>query len=217
MPRTVRQCIVDALEELGEDDFRSFKANLRELKTMQGFRNIPWGKLEKADKLNTAKLMVDYYREGNAGEIAKQILRDGSQQDTADALAKELQMASQTSARCPDLTQASQTSARCPDLTQASQTSARCPDLTQEKNPVDKYFTRIVQGFNSVDSVLDELLAAGVLTGEHYGTIRAKATKQERMRELLTIIRGQGSEAKTKLWEAMVEADPYFTKNLTSE
>ncbi|XP_078061461.1 apoptosis-associated speck-like protein containing a CARD isoform X3 [Mustelus asterias] len=204
MPRTVRQCIVDALEELGEDDFRSFKANLRELKTMQGFRNIPWGKLEKADKLNTAKLMVDYYREGNAGEIAKQILRDGSQQDTADALAKELQMASQTSARCPD-------------LTQASQTSARCPDLTQEKNPVDKYFTRIVQGFNSVDSVLDELLAAGVLTGEHYGTIRAKATKQERMRELLTIIRGQGSEAKTKLWEAMVEADPYFTKNLTSE
>ncbi|XP_078061463.1 apoptosis-associated speck-like protein containing a CARD isoform X4 [Mustelus asterias] len=191
MPRTVRQCIVDALEELGEDDFRSFKANLRELKTMQGFRNIPWGKLEKADKLNTAKLMVDYYREGNAGEIAKQILRDGSQQDTADALAKELQM--------------------------ASQTSARCPDLTQEKNPVDKYFTRIVQGFNSVDSVLDELLAAGVLTGEHYGTIRAKATKQERMRELLTIIRGQGSEAKTKLWEAMVEADPYFTKNLTSE
>ncbi|XP_078061460.1 apoptosis-associated speck-like protein containing a CARD isoform X2 [Mustelus asterias] len=204
MPRTVRQCIVDALEELGEEDFRSFKANLRELKTMQGFRNIPWGKLEKADKLNTAKLMVDYYREGNAGEIAKQILRDGSQQDTADALAKELQMASQTSARCPD-------------LTQASQTSARCPDLTQEKNPVDKYFTRIVQGFNSVDSVLDELLAAGVLTGEHYGTIRAKATKQERMRELLTIIRGQGSEAKTKLWEAMVEADPYFTKNLTSE
>ncbi|GCB85326.1 hypothetical protein scyTo_0025924 [Scyliorhinus torazame] len=90
MTLTVRQCILNALDELGQEDFSRFKASLREVTTKPGFRKIPWGKLEEASRLDAAKLMVDFYREVYAGEMAAAVLRDINQHDTADSLEQEL-------------------------------------------------------------------------------------------------------------------------------
>ncbi|XP_067882813.1 apoptosis-associated speck-like protein containing a CARD isoform X5 [Heterodontus francisci] len=193
MPRTARQCLLDALDDLEEDQFSRFKSDLREVAIKPGFRKIPWGKLEKAKTLDVAKLMVDSYRDAYSGELAVQILREMGKQDTSDNLEQELRSV----------------------LQPVAQESSRA--AAPAGHPIDQHFTRIVQGFNSVDGVLDTLLAAGVLTPEHYDSIRTKAPKQEKIRELLTVIRGQGQGAKDQLWKAMVETDRYFTSSLTGE
>ncbi|XP_067882810.1 apoptosis-associated speck-like protein containing a CARD isoform X3 [Heterodontus francisci] len=206
MPRTARQCLLDALDDLEEDQFSRFKSDLREVAIKPGFRKIPWGKLEKAKTLDVAKLMVDSYRDAYSGELAVQILREMGKQDTSDNLEQELRSVLQPVA---------QESSRAAVLQPVAQESSRA--AAPAGHPIDQHFTRIVQGFNSVDGVLDTLLAAGVLTPEHYDSIRTKAPKQEKIRELLTVIRGQGQGAKDQLWKAMVETDRYFTSSLTGE
>ncbi|XP_067882809.1 apoptosis-associated speck-like protein containing a CARD isoform X1 [Heterodontus francisci] len=219
MPRTARQCLLDALDDLEEDQFSRFKSDLREVAIKPGFRKIPWGKLEKAKTLDVAKLMVDSYRDAYSGELAVQILREMGKQDTSDNLEQELrsvlQPVAQESSRAAVLQPVAQESSRAAVLQPVAQESSRA--AAPAGHPIDQHFTRIVQGFNSVDGVLDTLLAAGVLTPEHYDSIRTKAPKQEKIRELLTVIRGQGQGAKDQLWKAMVETDRYFTSSLTGE
>ncbi|XP_041038557.1 apoptosis-associated speck-like protein containing a CARD [Carcharodon carcharias] len=198
MSRTVRQCIVDALDELGKEDFARFKADLREVSLMPTFRKIPWGKLEGAGKLEAAKLMVDFYRDVYAGELAVQVLKGMHQQEAAVSLEGQLSAASQTPAT----------------QTPASQPIPPAVQNNPGIHPVDKYFTHIVQGFSSVDCVLDSLMAKGVVTSENYDKIRSLTPRQEKMRQLLIIIRGQGPKAKEQLWEDMKEWDKYFTDSL---
>ncbi|XP_072340275.1 apoptosis-associated speck-like protein containing a CARD isoform X4 [Scyliorhinus torazame] len=217
MTLTVRQCILNALDELGQEDFSRFKASLREVTTKPGFRKIPWGKLEEASRLDAAKLMVDFYREVYAGEMAAAVLRDINQHDTADSLEQELSSVSPAPARGGGATEVSPAPARGGGATEVSPAPARGGGATEGCHLVDQHFSRIIQGFSSIDCVLDRLLGDGVLTCEHYDTIRANKTKQEKNRSLLNIIRGQGPNGKSQLWEAMVEADPFFTQSLTNE
>eukprot|EP00061_Rhincodon_typus_P002114 g16653.t1 len=102
MAQTVRQCIVDALDDLGEDDFCRFKADLREVQLPTGFRRIPWGRLEKASRLDTAKLMVDSYRDSLAGDLAVKVLSSGNQSQIAESLQEQLKSI-QYNSRAPTL------------------------------------------------------------------------------------------------------------------
>ncbi|XP_072889660.1 apoptosis-associated speck-like protein containing a CARD [Hemitrygon akajei] len=191
MPRTVRQCIVEALENLGRSQLRRFKEDLSEVQYRPGFGAIPRGRLEDADAQDLGRLLVSSYRDDYAAELTLQVLEALPEREVADSLRRSLPS---------------------PAGGQGAATGA-----SANAHPVDRYFAQIVQQFHSTEIVLDALLGSGLLTAEHYDRLRGKTSRQDKNRELLLFIRGQGLQAKEQLWNAMRDADPYFVGNLTGQ
>lgn len=82
--REVRRVLRNTLDNLKEEDFKRFKHLLRD----QG--QIPWGKLEKADKDDTVDLMVQVYITG-AGDVMLTILKETKLNQLAMDLEKDLE------------------------------------------------------------------------------------------------------------------------------
>ncbi|XP_067837499.1 apoptosis-associated speck-like protein containing a CARD [Heptranchias perlo] len=193
MPRAARQILVDALDNLERHGFRRFKQHLTEAEVERDFSRIPRGRLEGADTVDVVNLMISYYREEFAGRLAVQLLREINERSIADGLEGDLNPGG------------------------AVVRGAGAKPQGTVVHPVEKHFIQIVQNFNSVDAVLDSLLARQILTTEHYDKIRSYPTRQEKSRELCVIVRGRGSQAKDALWDAMVDIDPFFTNNLSGQ
>ncbi|XP_072128136.1 apoptosis-associated speck-like protein containing a CARD [Mobula birostris] len=192
MPRTVRQCIVEALENLGKSQLRRFKEDLSEVQYRPGFSAIPRGRLEGADALDLGRLLVGTYRDDYAAELTLQVLEALPEREVADSLRRSLFV---------------------PDERQATGTGPR----GSTAHPVDLYHYEIVQRFHSADCVLDRLLSSGTLTAEQYDLARAQPTRTEKNRALLRIVGDKGREAKEQLWRNMESEDAMFTQSLTGQ
>ncbi|XP_072889659.1 apoptosis-associated speck-like protein containing a CARD [Hemitrygon akajei] len=190
MSRTVRQCIVEALENLGRSQLRRFKEDLSEVQYRPGFGAIPRGRLEDADALDLGRLLVSSYRDDYAAELTLQVLEALPEREVADSLRRSL---------------------LSPDERQATGTGPR----GRTAHPVDLYHYEIVQRFHSADSVLDRLLGRGTITAEQYELARAQPTRTEKNRALLRIVGDKGKEAKGQLWRDMELEDAMFTRSLT--
>ncbi|KAG8140653.1 hypothetical protein E2320_003324 [Naja naja] len=70
MAESVRCTIENVLEDLTEDELRKFKANLRDYQVKPGYNNIPRGQLQKADALDLSDLLISFYNEDYAVEVA---------------------------------------------------------------------------------------------------------------------------------------------------
>ncbi|NWH27800.1 NLRP3 protein, partial [Grus americana] len=66
---TVGTMLLRALEDLSEQDFKKFRDALAD-RDLQGQRYIPWGRLEKADQLDTKRLMLSFYGKAKALDVA---------------------------------------------------------------------------------------------------------------------------------------------------
>ncbi|NWI63230.1 NLRP3 protein, partial [Todus mexicanus] len=64
------QLLLQALEDLSEVDFKRFQDELACGGDLRGRRCIPWGRLEKADWVDTKNLMVEFYGEEAALDVA---------------------------------------------------------------------------------------------------------------------------------------------------
>lgn len=74
MPKSIRQCLEETLEDLTEDELRKFKANLHEFPVKPGYDNIPRGRLQKADALDLSDLLLSFYTD-YAVEVTTAVLR----------------------------------------------------------------------------------------------------------------------------------------------
>ncbi|XP_028828370.1 NACHT, LRR and PYD domains-containing protein 6 [Denticeps clupeoides] len=75
--------LLRTFDDLGSADFRRFKTHLRDRGA------IPWGKLEAADRCDTAEMMVEHYTAAEAGGVAVTLLQAmGLRQAAADLLAR---------------------------------------------------------------------------------------------------------------------------------
>ncbi|XP_075609234.1 NACHT, LRR and PYD domains-containing protein 6 [Balearica regulorum gibbericeps] len=66
---TIEEVLLRALEDLSEQDFKKFRDALAD-RHLQGQRHIPWGRLEKADRLDTKRLMLSFYGKEEALDMA---------------------------------------------------------------------------------------------------------------------------------------------------
>lgn len=76
MAKSVRACLAEALQNLKKLELKAFKANLNEFPVKKNFNNIPRGSLEDANALDLSDLLVHYYCEDYAVEVAAKVLWD---------------------------------------------------------------------------------------------------------------------------------------------
>ncbi|KAG6925032.1 PYD and CARD domain containing, partial [Chelydra serpentina] len=76
--------LLETLDELGEDDFKRFKHKLKRIPLEEGYQVIPWGRLEKGDRVDVTDLLTSHYGERYGVEVTVQVLRDISHRDLAE-------------------------------------------------------------------------------------------------------------------------------------
>ncbi|KAJ6665003.1 hypothetical protein lerEdw1_005234 [Lerista edwardsae] len=89
MNRTVKEILLDALQDLQEDQFKGFKWRLKNTKYYE--RKIPAAKLEKADVIDVVDCMCHFYGESKAPTVCISVLKSINLKDVADDLKKAVE------------------------------------------------------------------------------------------------------------------------------
>ncbi|XP_019338630.1 NACHT, LRR and PYD domains-containing protein 3 isoform X1 [Alligator mississippiensis] len=88
MGKTKHDLLLHVLEELLEEEIKKFKFKLNYMDLREGYKNIPKGHLEKADVVQLVILLIEYYQEEYAVEVAINVLDDINNKMLADWLRK---------------------------------------------------------------------------------------------------------------------------------
>uniref|UniRef100_A0A8C5QSH8 Pyrin domain-containing protein n=1 Tax=Leptobrachium leishanense TaxID=445787 RepID=A0A8C5QSH8_9ANUR len=91
MVRTVRDVLVENLDELDEKTFKRFKNKLNDIKLKEGFRNPPRSRLETADVDDVASLILDMYMESYGVTVTIEVLKAIGQNQRASRIEQDLQ------------------------------------------------------------------------------------------------------------------------------
>ncbi|XP_072452914.1 pyrin domain-containing protein 1 [Notamacropus eugenii] len=75
MPRG-RDLILNALDNLNEDEFKRFKTKLLSVPLKPGYCHIPRGILQVIDRVDLTDKIVSYYLENYGMELTGQVLQD---------------------------------------------------------------------------------------------------------------------------------------------
>ncbi|CAI5791024.1 recruitment domain-containing 8-like [Podarcis lilfordi] len=73
--RSIRDCLISTLENLGEDELKKFKLKLHEFPVIEGYDNIPLGRLKMADAMDLSQLLLSFYMEDYAVQVMADVLR----------------------------------------------------------------------------------------------------------------------------------------------
>ncbi|XP_069100252.1 apoptosis-associated speck-like protein containing a CARD isoform X2 [Pleurodeles waltl] len=88
MAKTLKEHILFALDSLEEAAFKKFRRSLNDAEVQAGYDKIPRGKLEKADTMDVADLIVNYYLLEYGLSLTLQVLERINQKDVAEHLRK---------------------------------------------------------------------------------------------------------------------------------
>ncbi|XP_064418050.1 NACHT, LRR and PYD domains-containing protein 3-like [Latimeria chalumnae] len=86
MDKTIKDILSDILSQLTEKENKKLKWKLQDIKVKDGYKNIPKGKLEKADECDLTDLLISYYPDGYAAEVMKNVLDTINKKDLAAKL-----------------------------------------------------------------------------------------------------------------------------------
>ncbi|XP_049428115.1 NACHT, LRR and PYD domains-containing protein 12-like [Epinephelus fuscoguttatus] len=78
--------ILNALKDLGEDDFKTFKWYLQQPDILGGYQAIKVFKLEKAERWDTVNVMVNTYKPDGALKVTKKVLEKINRNDLVQSL-----------------------------------------------------------------------------------------------------------------------------------
>ncbi|XP_074854390.1 apoptosis-associated speck-like protein containing a CARD [Carettochelys insculpta] len=192
MVKTVRDHLVDTLEELGADEFKKFKTKLNTFPVKEGFSCIPRGRLEKADVLDVCDMLISHYLEDYAVQITTKLLSDINKKDLADRLCKATGSGS------------------CDEGQKPEPSSGATKD---EQHFVDRHREALIQRTTPVEPILD-VLHGSVLTDEQYQTVLSGNTSQEKMRKLYQLMPGWNKRCKDQLYEALKTKNRFLVEDL---
>ncbi|XP_006039116.1 pyrin domain-containing protein 1-like isoform X2 [Alligator sinensis] len=83
MERTIRDSLLEALEDLEEQKFKEFKFKLDDIPVKDDCRNIPRGRLEQADRLDLTNMLISFYGQDYAMEVTIAVLEAINRKDLA--------------------------------------------------------------------------------------------------------------------------------------
>lgn len=204
MEKTPKDYLVDHLEELEEKQLKRFKQKLNEVDLEEGFNNIPRGRLENADPLDIADLLISFYMEDYGIRITVKILEAMNEKKVAEKLKKVLEKGPQVS---------TSTSSGASGQSQASGARAGTADAARQ-HFVDKHRIALINRVSLVNPILDVLLSKELLNDEKYAIVRAQSTSQEMLRKLYEFMKSWGTSDKDIFFQALKDNDLPLIKDL---
>ncbi|XP_066467236.1 uncharacterized protein [Tiliqua scincoides] len=185
MAGAARDRLLGALEDLREQELKRFRMKLSEIPLTEGYANIPRGRLEKADALDLCDLLISFYTEDYALEVAAEVLE---------------------AVNCRDQAQ---------QLRQAAWLSWRSHrgHVSPALHFIERHQEELIQRTAMVEGVLD-MLHNTILNEEEYQKISSKGTSQEKMRELYKLVPTWNSSFKDKLYEALKTKNHFLIADL---
>ncbi|XP_074137840.1 apoptosis-associated speck-like protein containing a CARD [Sminthopsis crassicaudata] len=193
-----RDHILKTLENLEEDEFKTFKFKLRTWPLRPGFFPIPRGKLSTLDRVDLSDKIVCCYLEGYGMELTAEVLLDMGLREEAVTLQQAANSASRSGPNG--------------NATQSTQHSAGA-SAASGGHFVEQHRINLINRVTVLDPILDELLGE-VLNAEQYDTIRAEATTQKQMRILYTFMRNWNNSHKDMFLEALRKNNPFLVEEL---
>nr|XP_023968471.1 apoptosis-associated speck-like protein containing a CARD isoform X2 [Chrysemys picta bellii] len=193
MGKTVRDHLVDTLEELTQDGFKRFKTKLNVFPVKAGYSNIPRGQLEKADVLDVCDKLISFYLEKYAVEVTVEVLTAINERELADRLCKATGTGSGGEGQKPGPSDGA--------------------TGKEEGHFVDRYRVQLIERTAPVEPILD-LLHGHVLDEEQYQTIRSGNTNQEKMRKLYLLMPSWNKKCKDRFYEALKAKNKFLIEDL---
>uniref|UniRef100_A0AAR2JFP1 Pyrin domain-containing protein n=1 Tax=Pygocentrus nattereri TaxID=42514 RepID=A0AAR2JFP1_PYGNA len=185
MSKSARDVLLDGLEDLTEEQFKRFTDKLIDSRQEPRVRR---GAVDKKDRLDVARIMIDTYTEKRALVVAVDLLKSIKLNQVAEDLEK-------------DALQKCSCSTACSSLLKAKFIDAKSADL--------------VSRATGVESILDVLLSRKVINNNQYSDISAEKTPQRMMSALIRgpIFAG-GNPAKSVLYKVLMDQQSYMMKDL---
>ncbi|XP_078143198.1 uncharacterized protein LOC139917902 [Centroberyx gerrardi] len=188
MPKTIKSCILDMLEDLRETQLRKFRTQLLDRREEPRVRR---NAVENKDIFDISDVLVSTFTEAGALTVTLEILREIDFSEEADRLAKATSGLSSTAGSST-----------------ASGSSAGASGggtMSGGKHFVDKHREELINRVSMVSPILDKLLAEDVISPECYDNIRSKSTTQEQMRELYKSLKASGDRGKDILYDILAK------------
>ncbi|XP_065154777.1 apoptosis-associated speck-like protein containing a CARD [Paramisgurnus dabryanus] len=196
MEKTVKDHLVDIFDDLESEKLKRFKDKLRDRGEPPRVSRAAVDKTEHSFEL--ADLMINTFTSKKAPAVTIQVLEAIGCNQQAEDLKKALGQSGPQGRAEP------------------STGGSSAPSNGQHF--VDTHRKTLIDRVHNVDSILDELLQRNIITHEDYDKIRAKATNQHRMRELLSgPLKSAGTAGKDALYDALMESENFLMKELLNK
>ncbi|XP_005279431.2 apoptosis-associated speck-like protein containing a CARD isoform X2 [Chrysemys picta bellii] len=212
MGKTVRDHLVDTLEELTQDGFKRFKTKLNVFPVKAGYSNIPRGQLEKADVLDVCDKLISFYLEKYAVEVTVEVLTAINERELADRLCKATGTGSGGEGQKPGPSDGATGKEVSGGKGQKPGPSDGATGK-EEGHFVDRYRVQLIERTAPVEPILD-LLHGDILDEEQYQTIRSGNTNQEKMRKLYLLMPSWNKKCKDRLYEALKAKNKFLIEDL---
>ncbi|XP_077130184.1 apoptosis-associated speck-like protein containing a CARD [Ranitomeya variabilis] len=205
MGKTVRDLLLQALENLEKKSFKKFKNKLNDWDIEEEYARIPRGPLEVADPEDVVDLIRRYYMDSYGMKVTVAVLEAINENREAE----ELETAWKT-VNCRTTKREDQgATSRAP--IQETSRGATCGD---QEHFVDRHRAQLIQRVPLVGQVLDDLLQNKLLTYEGYDTVLSMNPPQNQMRELYRYMSSWGNKDKDKFLQSLKTHNAPLIKTL---
>ncbi|XP_039626485.1 apoptosis-associated speck-like protein containing a CARD [Polypterus senegalus] len=189
MERSIKDHIVDALDNLLEKELKRFRDVLSS-QTLYEVK-IARGKVEHADSIDLANLIISHHTEGKAVEVTVMVLRKiGQNQEAAELECKAGRNA------------------------QGAQFGQQVQSFEGPANFLEKHREALIQRVAIVPPILDSLLSKKLIDNECYDEVLSETTNQRKMRRLYAMVSAWGNKEKLEFFNTLKEKQPYLIEDL---
>ncbi|KAM4024419.1 apoptosis-associated speck-like protein containing a CARD isoform 1-T2 [Anomaloglossus baeobatrachus] len=208
MGKTVRDVLLQALENLEKKSFKKFKNKLNDWNIEEGYNKIPRGKLEDADPEDVADLIRRYYKDSYGIKVTLAVLEAINENQESEKLQKALQAVTDRTTTGADQGATS----RAP-----IQERFRGATPGDQEHFVDRHRTQLIQWASDMTPLLDDLLQKKLILREQYVRVLSKMTSSDRMQELYEYVRSFGNEDKDTFLQSLKRHNGMLIKHLEEE
>uniref|UniRef100_W5MBX3 PYD and CARD domain containing n=1 Tax=Lepisosteus oculatus TaxID=7918 RepID=W5MBX3_LEPOC len=202
MAKSVKDHILETLEDLEEKDLKKFKNKLCD---REGEPKVPRGRVQKADAIDLVNLLVSYFTERGAAEVAIEVLRAINLNQEADELKNGT--GKPTAFQAPSEKKMEEECRK-----------TRFFFASTEVHFVDRHRSALIQRVTMVAPILDALLTKKYVSQEEYSLILEERTPASRMRALLTgPMVTCGKRGKDELCRILEQEQPILMEDLMGQ
>ncbi|KAM4026410.1 apoptosis-associated speck-like protein containing a CARD [Anomaloglossus baeobatrachus] len=205
MGKTVRDVLLQALENLEKKSFKKFKNKLNDWDIEEEYNKIPRGKLEDADPEDVADLIRRHYKDSYGIKVTVAVLEAINENQEAEELQKALQAVTDRITTGADQ-----------GATSRAPTQERSLGTTpgDQEHFVDRQRAQLIQWAFGMTSILDDLLQKKLILREQYVRVLSKTTSSDRMQELYQYVQSFRNEDKDKFLQSLKRHNGLIIKHL---